>query len=452
MILLKDTSIFDFYTAQLRENVHIVIEGNKITRLISKESSPHEFENYLKGNYSGKAPDKIIECRDKIVTTGFTNAHSHTAMTLLRGAAEDVNSFDWFNKHIWIYEKNLTPDYVYYGTLLGATEMLLSGVTFVCDHYFYMDRAAEAYMKAGIRADLAWAVFGQGEHWERDFKNAMDFTEKYRDKEETITVSLGPHSPYICPKDFLEEIAKVSEDTGIKTHIHVSEEKWQIEKSLKETGKTPVKYLYDIGIIRKNSILAHAYHATGEDLEIIKNSGALVAHAPKTYMKFGFMMPFLPHALKTDIRLSFASDGPTSNNTLSIMEAARDAALLAKLSVNNAEVARIEQLLPLLSNAYTLLDKKLGKVEKDYIADLVIIDRNNPAMFPEINIGANILYSLNDRAIDTVLVNGKIVVENGKLLTVDIEELRTKINKISQSMVNPSKKTQKERPMQEFGK
>ncbi len=456
MILLTNASIFNFDTQELIDDVHILLNKNRIEKIIKKKTDPDLFNDYRKAKYNGLPINYTLDCTDKIVIPGLTNAHSHTAMTLLRGAAEDVNSVDWFNKHIWIYEKNLTPEYVYYGTLLGAAEMLLSGVTFVCDHYFYMDMAFSAYREAGLRADLAWAVFGQGENWEKDFKLAMDFTEQYMEKEETISVSLGPHSPYICPESFLKEIANISEKLKLKTHIHVSEEEWQIDKSLRETGKTPIKYLYDLGIVKNNSILAHAYHATNEELKLIKKTGALIAHAPKTYMKFGFVMPLLPKALQEGLKVSFASDGPTSNNTLSIIEAARDGALLAKSSLRNAETARIEELIPLLNGGYSILNKKIGSIKEGYIADLVIINRNDPAMIPEINLKANILYSLNERAVETVIVNGKIVVENGRILTVDLPAIRKTVNEISRKMVNfkdyRNRKDTSFKPMQEFGK
>jgi len=455
MLLLTNASIFNFDTGELIDNAHILINKNLVEKIVEKQSNPALFNDFQKGKYGGIKVNYTMDCTNKIVIPGLTNTHSHTAMTLLRGAAEDVNTVDWFNKHIWIYEKNLIPEYVYYGSLLGAAEMLLSGVTFVCDHYFYMDMAFKAYREAGIRADLAWAVFGQGENWEKDFKLAMDFTESYKNSDETITVSLGPHSPYICPESFLKEIAKLSETMKLKTHIHVSEEKWQVDKSLKETGKTPIKYLHDLGIVKHNSILAHAYHATDEELKLIKKSGALVAHAPKTYMKFGSVMPLLPRALKEKIKISFASDGPTSNNTLSIIEAARDAALLAKTSLSNAEIARIEELIPLLNAGYSLFNKKIGRVEEGFIADLVILNRNHPAMIPEINLKANLLYSLSERAIETVIVNGKIVVQNGEILTVDLYNLRKTVNEISNRMINPNVSPGKgasSKPMQEFGK
>jgi len=414
-MIIKNVTVLNFSDLSIHKNVDLLIEGDRIKKIIKKKSiepdgSGEERQKDSNLKYEGR-DDEVIEGADFYVIPGLTNCHSHTGMILLRGCAEDVNSLNWFNKYIWVYEKNLLPEDVYIGTLLGAAEMLLSGVTLVCDHYFYMDKAFKAYQEAGMKADLAWAVFGRGDDQEENFKEAMNFTEKFSGVDKRISISLGPHSPYICPENFLKKVGDISHKTGLKIHIHVSEEKWQVDKSLKEKGKTPVQYLAGIGLIKENSILAHAYWATDRDLEIIKNAGAGVAHAPKTYMRFGFLKDFLPRALKSGIKIALASDGVVSNSSMSIFEAARDAALLAKLSVGDAEKGRIEEIIPLLSSGGKIMgNEKIGEIKEGYIADLVLIKKDSPNMNPAINIFANILYSLSQSDIDTVIVDGKVVV------------------------------------------
>lgn len=429
-MLIKNTTIIDFKDLKIEKNKDILIDGNKIKKI---------GEN-LEG-------DEIIDGSNFYTLPGLVNCHSHVAMTLIRGSAEDVNSTDWFNKYIWIYEKNLRPHFVYFGTLLGAAEMLLSGVTTVFDHYFYMDEAYKAYEEAGIRADLAWALFGVGENEEENFKKAMDFIEKYNGLSDRLTISLGPHSPYVCPEDFLKKFSMLSKVYELKIHIHASEMEWQVEKSIKEKGKTPIKYLYDIGLIKENTLIAHAYRARDEDLKIIKDTNAFIAHAPKTFMKFGDLSDILFRILKEKVRCGFATDGVVSNNTLSIFEAGRLAALNAKISKSNPEIARIEELMPLFSSGGSLLTHlKIGEIKEGYTADLILINKNSPSLNPEINIFANLLYSISERDIDTVIVDGKVVVKNGKLLTIDIPYLIKEINKIKDIMLIRSDK-----PMQKFG-
>ncbi len=430
-MLIKNGTILHFENLSV-EKADILVKGNKI-RKISKNIEANG--------------EEIFDASGFYVTSGFANSHAHTPMVLFRGSAEDVNTTDWFNKYIWVYEKNLTPHDIYIGALLGAAEMLLNGVTTVFDHYFEMQEVFKAFTEAGIRGDLAWAVFGRGELWEENFKKALDFSEKFAGASKLITISLGPHSPYICPESFLKRVAKISKDTGFKMHIHVSEEKWEIEKSLKETGKTPIKYLQGIGVLKEGTILAHAYYATGGDLKVIKREGAKVAHAAKTYMRFGDLKDFLPRALKAGVDVALATDGPASNANLSIFEVARDAALLAKLSAHNAEEGKISEIIPLVSRGAAFTGKRVGKISEGYLADLVFIKKDSVSLAPETNIFANILYSLSSRDIDTVMVNGKIVVQNGKLLTIDLDEVIKEAQKSAKHLIVRKSDT----PMQTFG-
>jgi len=450
-MIIKNVTILNFSDLSIHRNIDLLIEGDRIKKIIEKKSikpdrSGEERQKDSNLQYEGR-DDEVIEGADFYAIPGLTNCHSHTGMTLLRGCAEDVNILDWFNKHIWVYEKNLLPEDVYIGTLLGAAEMLLSGVTLVCDHYFYMDKAFKAYQEAGMKADLAWAVFGRGDDQEENFRKAMNFTEKYSGVDKRISISLGPHSPYICPESFLKKIGDISYKTGLKIHIHVSEEKWQVDKCLKEKGRTPVQYLAAIGLIKEKSILAHAYWATDSDFEVIKNAGAGVAHTPKTYMRFGFSKDFLPRALKSGIKIALATDGVVSNSDMSIFEAARDAALLAKMSMGDAEEGRVEQIIPLLSSGWKMIgNEKIGKIKEGYIADLVLIRKDSPNMNPAINIFANILYSLSQS--DTVIIDGKVVVRGGKLLTIDVKEVVKEANRIKERLLQRTD----EKPMQEFGR
>lgn len=430
-MIIKNTTIVNFNNLDVIDGKDILIEGNKIKKI----------DKNLKDDKD------VIDGSDFYTMPGLINTHSHVAMTLIRGSAEDVNSSDWFNKYIWIYEKNLKKEYVYFGTLLGSAEMLLSGVTTVFDHYFYMDEAYKGYLESGMRADLSWALFGVGENSEIEHKRAIDFIEKYNKLNDRITISLGPHSPYVCPENFLKKIANLNKDLNLKIHIHASEEEWQVEKSLKETSKTPIKYLYDLGLVKENTIIAHAWRARDKDLKIIKDSKSFIAHAPKTFLKFGAKSDILVKCLNEGVKVGFATDGVVSNNTLSIFESGRIAALNAKVSKESAEVAKIEELIPLFVTGGTLLeDVKVGEIKEGFVADLILVNKNSPNLNPKINIFANILYSISERDIDTVIVDGKVLVRNGKLLTIDLPYLMKKINEIKDFMLIRSDK-----PMQKFG-
>ena len=435
-MIIKNISILSFTGLTVQKNMNILINAGRIQNISTAVS-----------DFTSKSTDRIvIDGTGKYIIPGLINAHAHTAMTLLRGVAEDVNVNDWFNKHVWVYEQSLTPKDVYIGTQIGAAEMLLSGVTAVADHYFAMDKAFDAYVKSGMRANLAWAVFGAGPDAGNQLETAMDFTKSYTNKNSRIQVSLGPHSPYICPEDFLKKISIESDKLSLPMHIHVSETEEQVSQSLKNTGMTPVEVLDKNGVLREGTILAHAYYATDKDLKLIEKRGAGIAHCAKTYMKFGDINNFLPRALKAGVNIALGSDGLASNNTVNIFETARDAALLAKCSTRNPETGVIADILPLLNSGEVIGLKNYGEVKEGSLADLVIIDPSTPNMMPGNNIFADILYSLNNRNVDTVIVDGKVVVENGKLLTIDVEMLQAEATEISKRLVA----TVADKPMQSY--
>jgi 5-methylthioadenosine/S-adenosylhomocysteine deaminase len=410
-MILRGATLLDFQTLTRREGLEVHLGGGLIRRIAP--AGP-----------TAAAGEEVLDCSGLYLIPGLVNTHSHAAMTLLRGAAEDCTVEDWFNRHVWRYERALRPDDVYWGTLLGAAEMLLAGVTCTADHYFHMDRAWEAFRESGLRADLAWAAFGTGEGWQRQWSQALEFSRAYAGREPRLAVSLGPHSPYICPESFLRAAAEAAGELGLKLHIHVAEESRQVERSLAEKGLTPVQVLERTGILRPGAVLAHAYWASDGDLALIRERGAGVAHCPKTYLKFGDLSDFLPRALAAGVAVGLGSDGPASGNSQGILEAARIAALLAKASRRDARLARIGEVLPLVHRGGQVLGLPgYGRLEAGAAADLVLLDPREPAMQPEHDVFANILYSLGERSVHTVIVDGKVLVRGGRLLRLDLEEL-----------------------------
>jgi 5-methylthioadenosine/S-adenosylhomocysteine deaminase len=422
-MIIRNATILDFKELSRRSGVDVHLEGNRVKRIKpangSREPPP-------------AAGEEELDASGLYLIPGLVNTHCHAAMTLLRGAAEDCTVQDWFNRYIWRYERNLTAEDVYWGTLLGAAEMLLAGVTCVADHYFHMDRAWQAYRASGMRADLAWAVFGTGEGWERQWAEALAFSREYARRDPRLTVSLGPHSPYICPENFLRTAADAAAELGLKLHIHVSEEPGQLERSLAEKGRTPVQVLDSAGILRPGTVLAHAAAATEADLELIRERGAGVAHCAKTYLKLGGVHDLLLRALAAGVSVGLGTDGPASNSTLGVFEAARCAAMMAKAARGDPRLARIGEVLPLCHRGGELLGLAgYGRIEEGSLADLVLLDPRTPAMLPEHDVFANILYSLGERNVHTVLVDGKVLVRAGRLVHLDLEELASKAGEIA---------------------
>jgi 5-methylthioadenosine/S-adenosylhomocysteine deaminase len=433
-MILRNCVLLDLPSASRRDGVDLRIRDGRVAQV---ESAP----------LRAAAGEETIDAGGMYVLPGFVNTHAHAAMSLLRGAAEDMREDRWFNEHIWIYERNLGPEDVYWGTLLGAAEMLLAGVTWVADHYFAMEEAYRAYQEAGLRADLAWAVFGTGEGWEEEHRRALEFALSHRDRDPTITVSLGPHSTYVCPEGFLRRVAETAVEHGLRMHVHVAEVEQQVQRSLEESGRTPVQVLESAGVLRAGTILAHACYATDEDLERIAAAGAGIAHCAKTYLKFGDLPDLLPRALAAGVAVGLGTDGPASNNTLSILETARDAALLAKCARRDPTVAPVGGVLPLLHGGGRILGvPDYGTVGEGSPADLVLLDHRLPSLRPGVDPFADLLYSVNERSVHTVIVNGRVVVREGRLLSVDLEELYARAGEIARRLVRRST----DRPMQRY--
>ncbi|MER3437269.1 MAG: hypothetical protein C4346_06580, partial [Chloroflexota bacterium] len=227
---------------------------------------------------------RILDGTGMAALPGFVNCHAHAAMVLFRGAAEDVPITSWFNDYIWPMESNLRPDDIHVGALLAAAEMIQSGVTTVADHYFAMDRIAQAFTEAGLRAHLAWTMFGSNPGQELDM--ALRFAADWHRRDSgRVTVWLGPHAPYTCPVDFLREVARVAQETGLGIHIHVAETREQVQTSVSEHGCSPVELLARHNVLDVQALLAHVAHPLPSDFSVLTGRQVGIAHCPKTFLK-----------------------------------------------------------------------------------------------------------------------------------------------------------------------
>ncbi len=371
------------------------------------------------------AAARVIPGSGMAAMPGLINAHAHAAMVLFRGSAEDVSIEEWFNEYIWAMETNLTPEDIYWGAMLAAAEMIEGGITTVVDHYFEMDQVAEAFAAAGLRAHLAWAMFGQNPREELD--QAAAFAARWHGAaEDRIRVWLGPHAPYTCPFAFLQEVAWEAKRLGLGIHIHVSETAEQVQASLERHGVTPIALLERAGLMESRLLCAHAAHATPEDIARMAAHRVGVAHCPKTFLKLAVGIAPVIAMRQAGIPVGLGTDGAASNNTLDLLEQMRLAALLQKHERRDARALPLHEALAMATRDGARAlgeEERLGRLAPGCLADLILVRLDGAHVQPVHSVQAALVYSVRASDVDTVIVNGKVLMQGRRLLTLDKEAI-----------------------------
>lgn len=373
---------------------------------------------------------QVIDAGGMVAMPGLINTHAHVSMVLFRGLAEDVPVEAWFNEYIWPVEGNLQAEDVYWGTLLGLAEMIEAGVTGVADHYFYMDQVAKAVEEAGARAALGWAVFDdQGEVM-------LDRTAQFVERRQgaaggRITTWLAPHAPYTCDDDFLHASAQRARDLNVGIHIHAAENKQQTQSSLEKRGLTPIQVLEETGILHRPTIMAHATGATLDDIQLLADRPAGIAHSPKTYLKLAMDTAPVVAFREAGVPVGLATDGAASNNTLDIWESMRLMALTQKQAQASPRAMTISETLRIATrdSAQVIgLADRIGSIEPGYLADLILVDMSGAHVQPAHSITANLVYATRASDVQTVIVDGKVIMRDRQLLTLNKADIIEQVN------------------------
>ena len=419
-MLVKDIEIIT-----MREGKKEIVHGDVFIKdKIIQEIKPH----------SEKSKDKIvIDGIGKVLLPGFINCHTHSPMILFRGVADDVDINTWFNEYIWRLEKNETPDDIYWGAKLAIAEMLLSGTTTFLDMYFHMDKVAKAVEELGIRAFLAWTVFGVGEKIEEKLKDSINFIKNYDGTSSgRIRTVLNPHSTYTCPPSFLSKVAEIGKDLDNLRSLHLCETKEQVEESLSNYGKSPVQICLDTGIFDKHIVAAHAIHINEEDLKVFKEKDVRVAHCPECNSRYCLGIAPIAQMVEMGIKVGLGTDGAASNNNLDMLDEIKLAAILQKVKLKDPIIMSNFEVLKMATygGAQVLgIENELGSIEEGKKADVIIFDFNNaPHLNPKIDIISNIVYSAKSSDISHVIVDGKLIVDNRKIIDFDMKKSIDEVN------------------------
>ena len=402
---------------------------NKKQSLLIKD----DFIAEISDDIEDSKADKIIDAEGKILLPGLVNTHTHLSMTLFRGLADDLSLDSWLNDHIWPMEANLNGEYCYIGALLAAVELIKSGTTTLSDMYFYMEDVARAIDDAGLRAVLSYGMidFGDAERRQAEIEQNLTLFKNCNGMADgRIKVFFGPHSPYTASEELLIKVRELADEYNMGIHIHVSETQKEIDDVSAEKGLRPFEYLEKIGFLGPDVLAAHCVWLSDEEIEIIKKHDVKVSHNPCSNMKLASGVSPVSKMIDKGICVSIGTDGASSNNNLDLIEELKTASLLQKVSTLDPKVLSSDEAIEMatIKGAEALgLDSEIGSVEVGKKADLILIDTNSANMVPDSSsLSSNVIYSANGSNVDTTICNGKILMENKKLTTLDEQEIYAK--------------------------
>ncbi len=406
----------------------IAVRGNKILHVGPAGTTPPGFK-----------PDRVLECPRMVAMPGFVNCHTHAAMTLFRGCADDMPLMKWLNEKIWPLEAHLTPEHIYNGTMLSCAEMIRGGTTTFADMYFSMDKVARAAERSGMRAVLSRGMIGFGSGAEAAMEESIAFIEQWQGGAGgRITTMFGPHAPYTCPPEYLKRVIEQAGKMNVGIHIHLAETKDEIDEIIGKYGCSPVVLMEKTGLFEVPVLAAHCVHLDDQDIEILARYRVGVAHNPQSNMKLASGVAPVARMLEKGVPVGLGTDGAASNNNLDMLEEMRVAALLQKVHAGSATVLPAREALRMATStgAEILgLGDRVGRIRPGMLADIILLDFHKPHLFPLHDIYAHVVYAAISSDVHTVIIDGKIVMENRRVLTMDEEAVMKEAQESAQSLL-----------------
>jgi 5-methylthioadenosine/S-adenosylhomocysteine deaminase len=392
----------------------IALEDDRILSVGNLGSAPSEF-----------APDRVLDLPNDVVMPGLINIHTHAAMTLLRSYADDLPLMPWLNEKVWPFEEKLTAEDIYWGTALALCEMIRSGTTTMLDMYASMDQVAEAVLTAGTRAVLSRGLIGNAPNGERAFQENIDLVQRYHGAGKgRVNIMFGPHAPYTCSGEYLQKVKAEADRLGVGIHIHVAETRDEINMLREQYGKTPVQWLNELGFFGGHVVAAHCVHLTPEDIKILALKHVCVAHNPESNMKLNSGTAPIPELQAQGVVVGLGTDGASSNNNLDLFGEMRSAAFQQKLRVDSTVLPAYEVLkMATINGAQTLGLEDVGRLAPGFKADLITIDLDQPHFYPRFSVPAHLVYAAHAGDVRTVMVDGKLIMEERKILTMDVSKV-----------------------------
>jgi 5-methylthioadenosine/S-adenosylhomocysteine deaminase len=391
-MLIKD--VYLLQGGQLLKDRDILIQGNRIAE-IGRDLKDEEREETIDG-------------RGKLAIPGLVNSHTHLAMTLLRGYADDMLLKPWLEEKIWPLEAKLTPEDVYWGAKLGCLELIRFGITCYNDMYFFMDETARATKEMGLRAFLAPVVFDMNPEL---LAGTEPFLKRWQ-RDEFIHPAVGPHAAYTCSEETLLRTRDLAEEYNTLIHIHLSETKEEVDGFNLTKGKSPVEYLDSLNMLSPRLLAVHCVWLSQEDAYLLATRGSNVADCTVSNLKLCSGIAPLNYLLKAGANVCLGTDGPSSNNNLNLFEEMKVTAIVQKNAYRTPNAFSAEQVWRIATEgAYKAFGLEIG-LREGALADLALIDLRKPWLSPQSNLVSHLVYSMTGE-VSTTIVNGKVLMRDG---------------------------------------
>ena len=415
MLILGGTIVTMDQTRRVIDNGGIAISQGRIVAVGARADIERDYTSRQK-----------ISAVDKVITPGLVNGHSHIPMVLFRGLADDLDLQEWLTKYIFPAEaKNVTEEFVRVGTRLGLAEMIRGGTTTYCDMYYFEDAIADETAKAGVRGVLGETLIDFPVADNKTYAEGMAYVEKFVARwkgHELIVPAIAPHAPYTVSEQHLKAVRAFSDRTGVPIVTHIAETKRELDDSLRDKGASPVAYLDRIGFLNERVIAAHMVWPQESDIAILKRRGVGVVHNPQSNMKLAAGVAPVPKMLAEGLLIGLGTDGAASNNDLNMWEEMDTVAKLHKVFTGDPKVISAQQAFEFatIRGAEALhLEKEIGSLEKGKRADILVIDRDTLNQIPLYNLYSDLVYATKASDVETVIINGRLVMRNHRLLTLN---------------------------------
>jgi 5-methylthioadenosine/S-adenosylhomocysteine deaminase len=382
----------------------ILIQGNTVQMIADSIGAPAETQ---------------ISGDGKAAIPSFINGHTHAAMTLLRGYADDMHLQDWLEKKIWVAEAQMTEEDIYCGARLACLEMIKTGTTFFNDMYWFWKGTARAVLDMGIRAAISavFIDFFDRKKAEEQIEINMGLFEESGKFGDRITFTLGPHAIYTVSEESLKWAADFARANGLLIHTHLSETREEVEDCIRKHGIRPAEYLEKIGFLGPNVIACHAVYLNQKEILLLKKHDVKVVHNPISNMKLAVGKAFPYARLKTaGITISLGTDGCSSNNNLDMLESMKFASLLQKYHCRDTTVLPAREAFQMATiNGAQAFGLNCGEIKEGALADLALIDLQRPELTPHFDLHSDLAYSGNGACVDTLICDGKVLMANRRV-------------------------------------